>query len=442
MSRHEVYAFDHYTAETLEAIPDSTSTDSHQAYLLIRDPHTKEIRVRHAWRDWAAILISMSKVVELAILWKHDAVFLSLIGGLPWLYFFLSAILLQLCGLSRDYSETANVCDVDLVAGQLPTPMKIGGPRKILLSAPENVRNHVLWKASWAIGSLVSTAVVIATYITLSRQQARVFGMWTAFQFFWLAVRSVFYHFAEGTGVVIHYPLSLGQDWKAIEPSFKTRILRLALALSTYQIHLHPRGAYSYEEDAKPLHKLENLRTEFALTPEEIRQGKVELSVTAVIGDTVLSSACWILGSELTGLQLYDSCIIVLDIRGTSVAIPCARVLAATKSDKSSDIENGMATNFTPRGAGSRYPPRGGRNNGIGISWWYWIPCGVNLWLQTHSTDMKFLGKRTADILSSELVTKKLASGDLLIGISEVAHVQEVVRNSVAASHVLQDLLG
>lgn len=265
--------------------------------------------------------------------------------------------------------------------------------------------------------------------------------MWTAFQFFWLAVRSIFYHFAEGTGTVIHYPLSLGQDWKAIEPYFKTRILRLALALSTYQIHLHPRGAYSYEEDFKPRHRIENLQREFALTPEKIRQGSIELSVTAVIGDTVLSSACWILGSELTGSQLYDSCIIILDIKGTSVAIPCARALAAKNIYNSSDIENGMEVNFTPRGAGSRHPPIEGRNNGTGITWWYWIPCEGNLWLQTHSTDMKFLGKRTADILPSEQVTQKLASGELLIGMSEVAHVEEVVRKSIAACDVLQELL-
>lgn len=378
--------------------------------------------------------------MEIAILWKNNALFLSLINGMSWLCFFLAAITLQSCGLSREYSETANVYEVDLVAGQLPTSMKIGGPRKILLGAPENVRDHMLWKVVWAFGGLVSMATVIATYTTLGHQQARAFGMWAGFQFFWLTVRSVFYHFAEGTGSVLHYSISLGQDWKSVPLPFKTRIRRLALALSTYQIHVHPRGVYSYEEDSQPVHRVKNLKYEFPLTPEDINHGKVELSVTAIIGDTILSSACWILGSELTGLQLYDSCIIILDIKGTPVAIPCARALT-DKPPSFSDIETGAEAKFTPLGVEPRHPPRGGGNRGTEISWWYWIPCGENRWLQTHSTDMKFLGKRAADILSDDQVTKKLISGDLFIGMSEVAHVKEVVRYSVSACDVLQELL-
>ena len=52
---------------------------------------------------------------------------------------------------------------------------------------------------------------------------------------------------------------------------------------------------------------------------------------------------------------------------------------------------------------------------------------------------MKFLGKRTADIMSGDQVTKKLTSGDLFIGLSEVAHVKEIVQYSVAASNILQE---
>jgi hypothetical protein len=437
VSRHEIHAFDSYTTEKLELLPDSTAI---QAHLLARDPHAKERRTRNAWRDVIAILVSMSKLVEVAILWNSNAFFLSLINGISWLCFFSVATTLQLCGLSREYSESANVYEVDLVAGQLPTPMKIGGPRKILLGAPENVRDHMLWKVVWAFGGLVSMATVIATYTTLGHQQARAFAMWAGFQFFWLALRSVFYHFAEGTDSVFLYPISLGNDWNAVPLQFKIRIRRLALALSTYQIHVHPRGVYSYEEDSQPLRRVENVQKEFTLTLEEISHGTVELSVTAIIGDTILSSVCWILGSKLTGLQLYDSCIIILDIKGTPVAIPCARVLT-DKPPSFSDIEIGAEVQFPPRGVEPRHPPRGGGNRGTGISWWYWIPCGENRWLQAHTTDMKFLGKRSADILSDDQVTKKLTSGDLFIGMSEVAHVKEVVRYSVAACHVLQEFL-
>lgn len=437
MSRHDVYSFDYCIAEKLETISEDASTQSIQAHLLVRDPHWSERRKRDAWRDWIGILISTAKLVEVAILWRNDAVILSLIGALSWLYYFISAALLQLCGVSREYSETDKVCEVDLVAGQLPTPMKAGGSHKILLSAPENVRNHMLWKAFWATGSLISTVAVLATYISLGLQQARGFAMWTGFQFFWLAARSAFYHFAEGTSSGSHYPVSLGEDWKAIPYHFKTRIRRLALALSTYQIHLHPRELHSYEEDMHPLHGVKNLQRTFPLTSEDIARGNVELSITAVIGDTVLSSACWILGSKLTGLQLYDSCIIILDLNGTSIAIPCARVLTDTPPSYNDIEKTGPDVKFPTRGIELRYPPRGGGNRGTGISWWYWIPCGENAWLQMHTTDMKILGKRTADVLSDEQVTRKLRSGDLFIGLSEVAHVKEVVRYSVAASEVL-----
>ena len=249
VSRHDVYSFDYFIAEKLGTISDDTSTQSIQAHLLVRDPHSSERRKRNAWRDSVGILLSTSKTVEIVILWRNDAMLLSLIRASSWLYYFFSAILIQLFGVSREYSEINKVRDVDLVAGQLPTPMKTGGPRKILLSAPENVRNSMLWKAFWAMGSLVSTAAVLATYISLSLQQARAFAIWTSFQFFWLAARSVFYHFAEGTSSGSHYPVSLGEDWKAIPHHFKTRIRRLTLALSIYQIHLHPRGLHSYEED-------------------------------------------------------------------------------------------------------------------------------------------------------------------------------------------------
>lgn len=212
MSQHDVYSFDYYIAEKLGTISEDTSSQSIQAHLLVRDPHWSQRRKRDAWRDWIGILVSTSKLVEIAILWRNGAVILSLIGTLSWLYYFLSAVLLQLCGVSREYSESDKVYDVDLIAGQLPTPMKAGGSHKILLSAPENVRNHTLWKAFWAVGSLVSTVAVLATYISLGLQQARGFAMWTGFQFFWLAARSVFYHFATGTSSSSHYPVSLRED--------------------------------------------------------------------------------------------------------------------------------------------------------------------------------------------------------------------------------------
>ena len=440
MSRQDIYAFDQNTTGNLELVSENMPAEPFRAYVLARDPHSKERRAIKAWKDWISILTSISKLVELSVMWKHNAISLCLISGIYWMVFFLTAIVLQICGLSREYPETDNACEIDLLAGQLPTPMKIGGRHKILLGAPENVRHSVLWRISWAVGGVASIAAVITTYMTLGGQPSGVFAIWTGFQFFWLAMRSVFYHFAEGKESTFSYPVSLGKDWKVVPMHFKARIRRLVFALSEYQINLHPRGIYSYEEDMKSLDRIENMQTKFSLTSKEIERGKVDLSVVGIVGDTLLSSAAWIWGSKLTGLQLYDACIIILDVRGSSVAIPCARVLT-DKPLPENDIEAGSKPQFPQKGVEPRFPPKGGRNKGQDISWWYWIPCGENMWLQTHSSDMKFLGRRTADVLSDEQVTNKLISGDLFIGMSEVAHVKEAVQNSAAACQTLQALL-
>ena len=440
VSRQDVYAFDAQTAGNLEMIPENLPKEPFQAYTLAQDPHSKERRVTNAWKDWIGILASISKLVELTVMWKHNAVLLCLTSGIYWMVFFLAAMVLQICGLSREYPKTDRTCEVDYLAGQLPTPLRVGGRHKILLGAPENVRQSSLWRISWAIGSVASISAVIATYMTLGRQNARVFAIWTGFQFFWLAMRSIFYHFAEGKESILQYPASLGKDWKSIPMHFKARIRRLVFALSEYQINLHPRGVYSYEEDTKSLDRIENVQAVFTLTPDEAARGNVDLSVVAVVGDTLLSSAAWILESKFTGLQLYDTCIIILDVRGVSVAIPCARVLS-DKPLPESDIEAGSKPQFPQKGVEPRFPPKGGHNRGQDISWWYWIPCGEKMWLQAHSTDMKFLGKRTADVLSDEGVTKKLLSGDLFIGMSEVAHVQAAVQSSRKTCQTLQVLL-
>lgn len=102
--------------------------------------------------------------------------------------------------------------EIDLVAGQLPTPIKAGGSHKILLGAPQNVRHSVLWKITWGCGSIVSTAAVIATYTVLGKQESNKFAVWTAFQFAWLALRSLFFHFNEGTDRVFHHPILIKHE--------------------------------------------------------------------------------------------------------------------------------------------------------------------------------------------------------------------------------------
>jgi len=157
----------------------------------------------------------------------------------------------------------------------------------------------------------------------------------------------------------------------------------------------------------------------------------VIVCIKAVIGDTYLSSAAWTFGSKLSGMALYDSCIVVLNVQGTTVSIPSARVLTDIRPQPK-DTESALEPMF---------PNRGGSNLGRSrITWWYWIPCSDGKWLQLHTDNMHILGERSAAVVSDEQVTAKLVSGELFVGIRHVNDVREIVEKSNAACHILQKM--
>ena len=431
LSCHDIYAFDRCTSGILELVPESQATESFQTHVLIQDAYSRESSTRTAWTDWMAILFSVIKVLELAVLWQNGATVLCIITGSCWAFFLLVSILLQLLGLSREFSETVKEREMDIVAGQLPTPIKAGGHHKILLGAPQNVRHSLFWKLAWGLGSGVCTGTIIATYMVLSKQSSRVFAIWTGCQFAWLALRSIYYHFAEETDRISHHPILLKKNWKDLSIELRSRVRNLVCALSKYQMHVHPRGRYCYEEDLQTIDKEYDIRANYPLTTDQQRSEKVEIDVVAIIGDTALSSACWIFGSKLTGIELYDSCVLILNVNGNAIAIPSARVLTDKAAQPKFDAEAAV---------GPVFPLRGNSNTGRDILWFYWIPCGDDKWLQVSTADMKFLGTRMAPIVSDAQVTQKLAGGELLVSISEVGHVREIVQHSKTAFDVLQTL--
>lgn len=180
------------------------------------------------------------------------------------------------------------------------------------------------------------------------------------------------------------------------------------------------------------MEKAYDMKPKYPLTADLLRTEKIQINVAEIIGDTTLSSACWILGSKLTGMDLYDSCILILNVNGNKIAVPSARVLTDKAALPKADTEAAI---------GPVFPLRGNSNTGRDILWFYWIPCGDDRWLQVSTTDMKFIGTRMASIVSDAQVTQKLAGGELLVSISEVAHVKEIVQHSKTASDVLQTLL-
>ena len=131
-------------------------------------------------------------------------------------------------------------------------------------------------------------------------------------------------------------------------------------------------------------------------------------------------------------MDLYDTCLLFLTVHDSLIAIPAARVLSdplITKLDVESSIIDPDIIN------------KGSTNTGQGITWWYWIPCGYNKWLQARTEDMKFLGQRTADVLSDMQVTEKLEKGRLIVSLKSVGDVRDVVGLSARAGKILVDIV-
>ena len=417
-------------------VPEHEANGSLHVHLLAYDVYQQKHSLRNFWKDWTGIFASTLKLVEVAILWRHQALELCLISGCCWAFYFCASVALQAMGLSREYSENVKEREIDIIAGQLPTPVKAGGQRKILLGAPQNVRHSKLWQIAWALGSVASTASVIGVYMTLGSQDLRVFAEWMGFQFLWLALRLVFYHFAEGTDQVFN-SIILKKGWKALNPYLRVRVRRLVHALSLYQMHMHPRCLYCYDEDERAIRDIYNTHLIFPLPKVRGKEGSsdsINVFISAVVGDTLLSSASFIIGRKYTPLDVYDACVVILKVDGADIAIPAARVASNTPPPRNpNDSEAGFELPL---------PSKGGSNIGKPYTtWWYWIPCSEDLWLELYTTDMEILGERRAKILSGEQVTKHLASGELYISINEVGQIWETVTHSRLAFEALQTLL-
>lgn len=213
------------------------------------------------------------------------------------------------------------------------------------------------------------------------------------------------------------------------------RILSLATALSKYQILTHPRGAYCYSPDTHdPSQILSFLEAvNFELSPN-VRKSTLQMQqdinthITAVVGDTLLSSISWVQGLKLSGMDLYDSCLVALTIDNIPYLVPVARALSGPpKPVGRKDVETMTEPNFAAKG---------GSNDGVNISWVFWIPVDDDCWLHFIS-DMDITGPKTATLLDDGEVTRRLALEDLWISLKNVDEVKQVVKHSARVGEVL-----
>jgi hypothetical protein len=211
--------------------------------------------------------------------------------------------------------------------------------------------------------------------------------------------------------------------------------------LAQSQAFVHPRGQRQYIEDtlsARQLGIIADGSEPATLYPlPSADSTSVTLQLTAVIGDTLLSSVMWITGSKITPMDLYDSCIVVFSLPKTksaasrTIAVPAVRVLSG-RSELPVDSEYSLGATFIPKGA---------RNLGYGLTWWYWVPCGQGLWVQIRRpTEHRILDSCEGEIRTDAQVSELLMSGTLNIGLTAVEEVRTTLELSRKACDVLIEL--
>jgi hypothetical protein len=433
--------------DLMQTIPASKPGDSPMVYTFADYDFIFDGRDMSVDRqDWIAILLSLAKLTELYTLWKHGAPNLCWVAGAAWLYFFAAATILQLNKKWRCRIQTSSRKrrGVDIVAGYLPSAKHSGGERKVILGVSDNSRLSLLQRLVWAVGSVVCTAWLIFTYIILGQCEPKITLIWIAFQVLWLLSRLLFHHLADIKHPISHRIFPTPVTWTNMDYTMKERLLDLTLGLAQYQTYIHPRGAHAYAEDISTTTSLRSvfsqvqfrLQPEFALVQYPTTTGATtDVTISAVVGDHILASAAWMHGSTLSGMDLYDTCIIFLQstILNSVIAVPSVRVLAQSRSavPPTHDIETTVVPHFVPKGSSVGYD-----------AWWCWIPCGKGLWLQLHSDDMKMLGRRKAEVMTDMEVTRKLQVGDLNISLTRVEEVREVVGLSMQTGQLLLQFFG
>lgn len=396
-------------------------------------------RPTNLWYEWVAVSASTIKLIEFCTLWINGDVALCWMSSLSWLYFLASSVTLQFLNeWLRKQNDSADD-ELDLVVGDLPTTKRPGGPRRIFLRTSGSDRMLLAWKLVWGLGIVISIVFLVATYVCVSTASSRTFYIWVGFQLAWLILSLLFSYFSDVIDPMAHRWLLAQVSKKDLTRSDKDRILNLTFAVARYQMYFHPRGIYCYDEELLCTPTLSNylyqvhhrFQASYPLKASAQPGDTIDITIVAILGDPTLTSAAWLQGSPHSGMDLYDSCIIFVHVHGALVAVPAARVLSDPLTS-AFDVEGSVIDRDIVQ--------KGSTNTGRGISWWYWIPCGPDRWLQARTEEMRFLGRRRADVLTDAMVTEKLERARLVVGLRNVGGVKEVVKLSAEAANLLIDL--
>ena len=435
-SRQDVYVFDQRLSLLLGSVPSSEPGGPLKVYGYANTYDIPKLIGKYEWLTLGASLI---KLIEPCTFWYTGSYNLAWTSSLSYLYFFVGALVLMIIRFYDRKPESATYGPLDLLAGQLPTPMRPGGPRKIFLGAQQSRQEGVAWRLIWAPGAIVTTASLFFTYINLSQSENNTVFTWAGFQVVWLLARLVFHHFANFNFPPERRMITELPPLDTLGGPQKHRILDLALAVAQYQTLVHPRGAHSYQEDLLAVDVIKTQLKELKLSPfyavhESLPASTTfDIWITHIIGDTALNSAAWLSDSKLGGMDLYDACIVLFHDGHDTYAVPSVRALSGKSIIAYSDSETG-------RGAGQKVP-KGAGNLGWGIEWLFWIPCGESGWMVTQSDQMKTIGMRKAEIMTDAQVTRRLGFNDFQISLSDAEEVRVTAKYAMEAAKILRSFL-
>lgn len=452
---YDVFAFDQFTLNQLRLVRANEFGEPIEVYTFFNDPRDTDT---NKVRDWGYTLLSLIKVVEIVVLWNLGARVLCWSTLLPWLFFFISAAILQYLNLSRGYNKGMRNGELDILFGELPPIVKGGGNRKLLLGAPRNFRQHFLWYSTWTVGIIVCAVCLVTTYALLGRQKSQVVYTWLCFQIAFMLLRTFVFQLAESSDALfLPFRREGPLEQLPVDSTSKVRALELMFALAKYRAELHPRGSWWYSEDPKSASQVRAIFAQSGNTiavsfpdPTGVQlNGAVSVDVVGIIGDCLLGSAAWFQGFKLAGIEavddkqglhLYDSCLVTIRFNNAVMTIPAARALCAPSApiQNVSQAEQGNAplTAHVPRGA----PIEANLSNSL-VLFYYWIPCSRGRWLQICSSHTRLLGERQAFIKTDEQITALFDSRILNIAKWTIEEMKGAVETSRIGGESLMRLI-
>lgn len=421
----DIYVFDSSTSSFVRAVSDQEAGEANIRFCPPRHHSPKQM---DSFQQTMLLASAVCKTAEVFVLCFMGAGLVSLTTALPWGVFVLG-------GLYLSYRADSNAPTRDIIAGRLPTSVSAGGPFKVVLNVQNPVKSSLSWQVFWTLGGTISTISYALTLYFLSFHQTQTIICWFAFRLVDYYGCSFVHN--EGDSSQPPPPLEFSSyTLQSLPPDLKPRIFDLILATSRYQSLVHVRGTQSYEDDHFSSQQVISMITLPTLTQqypayELLNQGHTSFTVdiVGIIGDTLLSSAAWIMGSEWTPTDLYDCCIVSFRNSKSSanplINVPCARVLSSPFKPKVDD--------HIPQ-----IVPKGTPNSGVGIEWIYFIPLNHKTFLVLQRPpQLSCKGVHRGQVMSHEEVTDMLSKGTLNISMTHVDQVKETIALSQLAYHKL-----